>query len=98
MPITYERSFGGWDQTDPDPSKQRLYRPNPVGSGFATKAQHLEGQLLPNVEVPSHLISSWKDRPPPARLRRHCVLLVAATGVGRHLRPGLDGAKIPAAA
>ena len=66
MPITYERAFGGWDKTDPDPAKQRLYPQNPIGSGFATKEQHLEGHPLPNVEDPSHLISGWNDRPSPA--------------------------------
>lgn len=66
MPITFERAFGGYDQVDPDPSKHRLFRPNPVGSGFATASAHLEGRLLPNVELPSQLISSWSDRPPPA--------------------------------
>jgi hypothetical protein len=66
MPITYERAFGGWDKTDPDPAKQRLYSQNPIGSGFATKERHLEGHSLPNVEDPSHLISAWNDRPPAA--------------------------------
>jgi hypothetical protein len=65
MPITYERAFGGWDMTDPDVAKQRLYRKNPVGRGFATKEHHLDGHALPNVEHPSHLISSWRDRPAP---------------------------------
>lgn len=65
MPITYERAFGGWDTTDPDPARQRLYPKNPIGSGFAMKEQHLEGRTLPNVEDPSHLISTWNDRPTP---------------------------------
>lgn len=66
MPITYERAYGGWDKKDSDPTKQRLYAKNPIGRGFAVKAQHLEGHALPNVEHPSHLISVWNDRPPPA--------------------------------
>lgn len=66
MPITYERAFGGWDQTDPDPARQRLDPRNPIGSGFATEEWHLEGRALPNVELPGLLISSWNDRPPPA--------------------------------
>jgi hypothetical protein len=66
MPITYERAFGGWDRTATDPSKQRLYSSNPIGSGFATNESHLDGQAVPNVEDPSHLISSWNDRPTPA--------------------------------
>lgn len=68
LPITYEHAYGGWDATDPDPSNQRLHSANPVGSGFAIRPQHLAGRLLPNVEHPSHLISAWNDRPPPAGL------------------------------
>jgi hypothetical protein len=64
-PIIFERAFGGWDRTDPDPQRQQMYWPNPIGSGFATRASNLEGQPLPNVEVPTQLISTWKDRPPP---------------------------------
>ena len=66
MPITFERAFGGWDQTHPDPAKHRLEPRNPIGSGFATSQRHLEGHALPNVEHPAHLISSWSSRPAPA--------------------------------
>lgn len=65
MPLTYERAFGGWDKTDPDPSRQRLYSRNPIGTGFATNANHLDGQLMPNVEDPTCLISGWEERPLP---------------------------------
>ena len=65
MPITYERAFGGWDMTDPDPVKQQLYSKNPIGRGFVTKKHHLKESALPNVEHPSHLISAWNDRPAP---------------------------------
>ncbi len=66
MPITYERAFGGTDQNDENPKKHGWERRNPVGTGFATKAEHLTGRLAPNVEDPHHLISGWKDRPKPA--------------------------------
>jgi hypothetical protein len=66
MPIIYERAFGGWDKTDPDPAKQRMYIANPIGSGFATTDKQLEGHAVPNVEYPDHLISAWNDRPAPA--------------------------------
>lgn len=65
MPVVYERAFGGWDRTDPDPSEQRLFPGNPIGAGFATRAEHLDGKPLPNVEVPDRPIASWDDRPPP---------------------------------
>lgn len=65
-PIVFERAFGGWDKSDPDPQRHRLYSPNPIGTGFATRSSQLVGQLLPNVELPAQLISRWDDRPPPA--------------------------------
>lgn len=66
MPITFERAFGGWDQSDPDTSQQRLEPRNPIGSGFGTSERQLEGRALPNVEHTAQLISSWSDRPAPA--------------------------------
>jgi len=65
MPITYERAFGGWDTIPEKVTDQRLEPRNPIGAGFATRAEHLVDKPLPNVEDPKHLISSWKDRPPP---------------------------------
>ena len=66
MPIIYEHAFGGWDKANPE--NEKLYPQNPIGRGFATKSNHLDGHRLPNVEYPHHLISSWKDRPPTAGL------------------------------
>ena len=66
MPITYERAFGGYDKRAEDPSEHRLEPRNPIGTGFATRRDHLDEQALPNVEYPKRLISSRKDRPPPA--------------------------------
>jgi hypothetical protein len=53
VPIVYERAYGGYDQTDPDPRKQHLDTRNPVGCGAAAKADHLVGQPVPNFEYPS---------------------------------------------
>jgi hypothetical protein len=66
IPIVYERAFGGWDRTSPNPADQRLEPRNPIGVGFAVREAHLLHSLLPNIEDPRYLISSWKDRPPPA--------------------------------
>lgn len=66
MPIVYERAFGGWDKTPEKLADQRLDPRNPIGTGFATRAEHLVDHPLPNIEAPGHLVSSWKDRPPPA--------------------------------
>lgn len=66
MPITYERAFGGWDKGAEDPREHRMENRNPIGTGFAIKAEHLLGKKAPNIEYPNQLISSWKDRPAPA--------------------------------
>jgi hypothetical protein len=53
LPIIYERAYGGYDQTDPDPKKQRLDTRNPVGCGVVAKSHHRLGQLLPNFDYPN---------------------------------------------
>jgi hypothetical protein len=68
MPMSYERAFGGWDRAAAQPVDYRLEERNPVGTGFAVREENCVGMHLPNVEYPSHLISSWKDHPPPAGL------------------------------
>lgn len=50
VPIVYERAYGGYDQTDPDPKHQVLDTRNPVGHGVAAKPQHLIDQPVPNFE------------------------------------------------
>jgi len=66
MPITYERAFGGWDNAHEDPSQHRMESRNPLGTGFAVKAEHLINKALPNIEYPHSLINSWEDHPAPA--------------------------------
>jgi hypothetical protein len=66
MPIIYERAFGGRDTRHADSADHQFEPLNPIGTGFATREKHLEGQAAPNIEDPNQLISSWKDRPPPA--------------------------------
>jgi hypothetical protein len=46
VPIVYERAYGGFDNSDPDPRMQRLVPQNPVGCGLVAK----EGDPLPNFE------------------------------------------------
>lgn len=53
VPIVYERAYGGYDQTDPDPKKQYMDARNPVGCGAAAKTRHLIGQPVPNFEYPN---------------------------------------------
>jgi hypothetical protein len=46
VPIVYERAYGGFDRSDPDPKKQRMEPRNPVGCGLVAQV----GQALPNFE------------------------------------------------
>jgi len=48
VPIVYERAYGGYDQTAPDPKNQRMDARNPVGCGLVVQ----EGSPLPNFEYP----------------------------------------------
>ncbi|MGC3987178.1 MAG: DUF2169 domain-containing protein [Pseudorhodoferax sp.] len=48
VPIVYERAYGGFDRSDPDPARQRMDTRNPVGCGLVTQA----GAPLPNFEYP----------------------------------------------
>jgi hypothetical protein len=52
MPITYDRAFGGCDNSNPDKSK--AYMENPVGMGFwPNLANHdLEQKPVPNLQEP----------------------------------------------
>lgn len=56
MPLVYERAYGGYDQTDPDPRNHKLYDRNPVGTGLPSL--RAKDVLLPNLELPG--------RPPDA--------------------------------
>ncbi len=68
MPLRYERSYGGWDRVPEDEQAHRLDARNPIGVGYATRAEHLMGQPLPNLEDPANLISAWDQQPVPAGL------------------------------
>lgn len=52
VPIVYERSYGGFDQSNPDPTKQRIDARNPVGCGLVTET----GLPVPNFEYPGQRI------------------------------------------
>ena|SRR5438552_3675181 len=68
MPLVYERAFGGWDRTNPNPAHHDFEPRNPVGVGFVSR-KHGNPQVgapLPNVENPSEPIVSPTDRPAPA--------------------------------
>src|SRR5260370_42246032 len=57
MPLTYERAYGGRDETADDPKKHSWEVRNPVGVGFAVRSSNLADKPLPNVEEPGRLLS-----------------------------------------
>jgi hypothetical protein len=67
IPLCYERAFGGWDRSDPDPERHGFEPRNPVGRGFKLRSGRFEeGVLLPNLEDPSHPLTAYGQTPPPA--------------------------------
>jgi hypothetical protein len=66
VPLIWERSFGGWDRTDPERAKHTFEPRNPVGRGFHGKGgRFIEGIPLPNLEDPRQPIHAFGDAPPP---------------------------------
>ena len=71
MPLTFENAFGGTHHFRPDlplgPDSAIAFDANPVGKGFIGKRRgdELNEFALPNLEDPSNLITSLRDRPAP---------------------------------
>ncbi|MFO1126861.1 MAG: DUF2169 domain-containing protein [Rhodospirillales bacterium] len=67
MPLVYERSFGGSDNSHPDPKQQGAELRNPVGAGYRknSDAGAAEGLPLPNLEAPREPMRRWNDRLSP---------------------------------
>ena len=69
IPLVYERTFGGWDRSHPNPDKHKFEPRNPVGVGFGYPNGNIEEPVrLPNIEDPKRPWKRWGDRPPPAGL------------------------------
>ena len=66
MPLAYERAFGGHAPTDH--GLEMPYTDNPQGRGFYLDEASAEGQPLPNLEDPRHLIQTVRDMPEPVGL------------------------------
>jgi hypothetical protein len=67
MLLIYERAFGGWDRSHPNPEKHGFEPRNPVGTGFRAKGGKFEeGIRLPNLEDPRRPLKRYRDKPPPA--------------------------------
>lgn len=66
MPLVYERAFGGWDKSDPDPHRHTFEARNPVGAGYSRRFAPGQDRIaLPNIEDPANLITGMGCRPKP---------------------------------
>lgn len=74
MPLTWERAFGGLDQTPDKPPKLAGEPRNPVGTGFRIDngIKPLSGMKLPNLEAPTEPITRWNVRPAPVGFGPTC--------------------------
>lgn len=67
IPLQWERAFGGWDRSAPEPQRHSHEPRNPVGRGYRGQGTRFEeGVLAPNLEDPSRPFRGWGDAPPPA--------------------------------
>jgi hypothetical protein len=67
IPLVYERAFGGWDRSHPDPKKHDCEPRNPVGVGFHAKGSKFEeGAPLPNLEDPEKPVAKYGGKSRPA--------------------------------
>ena len=85
MPITYERAFGGVDDSQKDPKKVRAVMENPVGVGYHhyISSQSVDGRPLPNTEEAGHPVSSPD--------KKHRPMAFGPIGRGWHPRAALAG-------
>jgi hypothetical protein len=67
-PLVYERAFGGWDRSSPDPAHHTVEARNPVGVGYHHPKWGVcaEGSPLPNLERPDQLVTAFSHAPEPA--------------------------------
>lgn len=62
MPLHYGLAFGGEREIDPQQKINECYQTNPVGRGFSSDPQALEGLPLPNLEALNQRINA-SDQP-----------------------------------
>src|SRR6202035_2526225 len=55
MPIVYERAYGGYDRSDANPAKHKIYSQNPVGLAFrdSPAVDRFIRTEFPNIEYPT---------------------------------------------
>lgn len=67
IPLVYERAFGGWDRSEPEPHQHAFEPRNPVGVGFRASSRSFEEDLrLPNLEDPNDPLERFGQRASPA--------------------------------
>jgi hypothetical protein len=67
IPLRYERAFGGWDRSHPEPARHTFEPRNPVGVGFRANPRHFEeGLQLPCIEEPTQPLKQFGQQVPPA--------------------------------
>lgn len=67
IPLSYERAFGGWDRSHPDPTRHTFEPRNPVGTGFRAPGSPFEdGVQRPNIEDLNDPIHRWGQAVAPA--------------------------------
>ncbi|MFZ1987190.1 MAG: DUF2169 domain-containing protein [Desulfatitalea sp.] len=64
MPISYDRAFGGVDDSQGDPRKVRAILENPVGVGYHhyIGKEWVDGRPLPNTEAPGEAVAAPDQR------------------------------------
>ncbi len=67
LPLTWERAFGGSDQTSDEVSGHSSELRNLVGQGFHrnSRIETILGKALPNIEAVESPMHSWSDKPVP---------------------------------
>lgn len=85
MPLSWDRAFGGIDDTHADIGKHGSELRNPAGVGFHLNKQpdSILGRFLPNIEKEGAQMRSWQDKPEPIGF--------AAVGRGWQPRIGFGG-------
>ncbi len=67
LPLRFERAFGGWDRSNPDPTKHGCEARNPIGVGYrAPEGSFEEGIALPNIEDPRDRVQAYGQAVAPA--------------------------------
>ncbi len=67
LPLRYERAFGGWDRSPPEPARHTFEPRNPVGVSFRASPRHFEeGLHLPCLEDPNQPLKQFGQQVPPA--------------------------------